>query len=84
MLFARWIVRCAVIATAALVLTGCPSITQQGQLPPSVDRAESLARSIADPQRLVPMLQEIKLDESVPLIARNHAERLLQTIKKGK
>ena len=44
MLFVRWIVRCAVIATAALVLTGCPSITtQQAQLPPSADRAESLA-----------------------------------------
>lgn len=44
MLLARWIVRCAVIATAALVLTGCPSITQQTQLPPSADRAEALAR----------------------------------------
>ena len=44
MLLARWIVRCAVIATAALVLTGCPSITQQAQLPPSADRAEALAR----------------------------------------
>ena len=40
MLFARWIVRCAVIATAALVLTGCPSMTRQAELPPSVDRAE--------------------------------------------
>ena len=44
MLIARWIVRCAVVATAAFVLTGCPSITQQAQLPPSVDRADSLAR----------------------------------------
>jgi outer membrane PBP1 activator LpoA protein len=44
MLIARWIVRCAVITTAAFVLTGCPSITQQAQLPPSVDRADSLAR----------------------------------------
>jgi uncharacterized protein len=44
MLFARWIVRCAVITTAALVLTGCPSITRQVELPPSVDRAEALAR----------------------------------------
>ena len=43
MLFARWIVRCAVIATAAFVLTGCPSVTQETRLPPSVDRAESLA-----------------------------------------
>ena len=44
MLLARWIVRCAVITTAALALTGCPSITRQGELPPSVDRADSLAR----------------------------------------
>ena len=44
MLIARWIVRCAVLATAAFVLTGCPSITQQAQLPPSVDRADALAR----------------------------------------
>jgi hypothetical protein len=30
------------------------------------------------------MLKNLKLDESVPLIARNHADRLLQAIKKGK
>jgi hypothetical protein len=45
---------------------------------------ELKSKHIADPQRLVPLLSEIKLDESVPLIARNHAERLLQMIKKGK
>ena len=39
---------------------------------------------IADPQRFVPLLNELKLDEAIPLIARNHAERLLQMIKKGK
>ena len=44
MLIARWIVRCAVITAAALALTGCPSITRQVELPPSVDRAEALAR----------------------------------------
>ena len=44
MLFARWIVRCAVVVTAALALAGCPSLTRQGELPPSVDRAEALAR----------------------------------------
>jgi hypothetical protein len=43
MLLARWIVRCAVITTAALALTACPSFTRQGELPPSVDRADSLA-----------------------------------------
>src|SRR5579862_8561901 len=44
MLFARWIVRFAVLVTAVLVLAGCPSLVQQAQLPPSVDRAEALAR----------------------------------------
>ncbi|HKX28111.1 MAG TPA: hypothetical protein VJ302_10485 [Blastocatellia bacterium] len=46
--------------------------------------SELRSKRIADPQRLVPMLEELKLDESVPLIARNHADRLLQLIKKGK
>jgi outer membrane PBP1 activator LpoA protein len=43
MLFARWIVCCAVLIAAALTLTGCPSITRQVELPPSVDRADALA-----------------------------------------
>lgn len=42
------------------------------------------AKRIADPQRFVPLLKDLKLDESVPLITRNHAERLLQRINKGK
>jgi hypothetical protein len=45
---------------------------------------ELRSKHIADPQRLEPLLKNIKLDESVPLIARNHAERLLQLIKKEK
>lgn len=46
--------------------------------------SELKSKHIADPRRFEPMLQSIKLDEGVPLIARNHAERLLQTIRKGK
>jgi hypothetical protein len=46
--------------------------------------SELKSKRIADPQRFVPMLQNLKLDESVPLIARNHSERLLQGIRKGK
>lgn len=46
--------------------------------------SEMRGKRIADPQRFVPILEELKLDESIPLIARNHAERLLQMIKKGK
>src|SRR5215470_8803598 len=44
MLLVRWIVRLAVVVTAALALAGCPGIVRQGELPPSVDRAEALAR----------------------------------------
>jgi outer membrane PBP1 activator LpoA protein len=43
MLFVRWIVRFVVILMAALALAGCPSLTRQAELPPSVDRAEALA-----------------------------------------
>ena len=45
---------------------------------------ELRSKRIADPNRFVPLLNEIKLDEGVPLIARNHAERLLKAISKGK
>jgi outer membrane PBP1 activator LpoA protein len=44
MLFARWIVRFAVLVTGAIALTGCPSLMRQAEPPPSVDRAESQAR----------------------------------------
>ena len=46
--------------------------------------SELKGKHIADPHRFMPMLADIKLDEGVPLIARNHAERLMQGIKKGK
>ncbi|MGH9800092.1 MAG: hypothetical protein ACRD82_06985, partial [Blastocatellia bacterium] len=42
------------------------------------------SKRIADPNRFVALLKDIKLDESVPLIARNHADRLLKAIVKGK
>ncbi|MBS1791433.1 MAG: hypothetical protein JST85_27220 [Acidobacteria bacterium] len=42
------------------------------------------SKRIADPNRFVPLLKDIKLDEGVPLIARNHADRLLKAISKGK
>lgn len=46
--------------------------------------SELRSRSIADPERFVVLLQSLKTDESIPLIARNHAERLLKEIKKAK
>lgn len=46
--------------------------------------SEMKSKHIADPNRFVPILEDIKLDEGVPLIARNHAERLLLSIRKTK
>jgi outer membrane PBP1 activator LpoA protein len=39
------IARIALVVLAAAVLSGCPSLSQRAQLPPSVDRAESLEQS---------------------------------------
>jgi hypothetical protein len=39
---------------------------------------------LSDPQQLVPLLKDISTDEHVPLIARNHAIRLLKKIESGK
>jgi len=37
---------------------------------------------LSDPQQLVPLLRDISTDEHVPLIARNHALRLIKKIEK--
>jgi hypothetical protein len=37
---------------------------------------------LSDPQQLVPLLNELKTDEHIPLIARNHADRILKKIEK--
>lgn len=42
-----------------------------------------LARGeLSDPKQLVPLLTELRTDEHIPLIARNHADRLLKKIEK--
>jgi hypothetical protein len=42
-----------------------------------------LARNgLSDPKQLVPLLRDLTTDERVPLIARNHASRLLKKIEK--
>ena len=46
--------------------------------------SELRSKRIAEPKSMVPLLDEIRQDESVPLIARNHAQRLIQMINKGK
>ena len=39
---------------------------------------------IAEPERVLMALNEIAVDDSQPLIARNHAKRIIEAIKKGK
>ena len=37
---------------------------------------------LSDPKQLVPLLKEIRTDAHIPLIARNHADRILKKIEK--
>jgi hypothetical protein len=37
---------------------------------------------LSDPKQLVPLLKELRTDEQIPLIARNHADRILKRIEK--
>jgi hypothetical protein len=46
--------------------------------------SELKSKQIADPHQLVSLLEEIRQDEGLPLIARNHAERLIKSIGKSK
>lgn len=39
-------------------------------------------KSLSDPQQMVPLLNDISTDEHLPLIARNHALRLIKQIEK--
>lgn len=54
--------------------------------PTQMDSLESLIKrgEISDPQQLVPLLRELSDDERLPLIARNHAARIIQQIEKAK
>ncbi len=38
--------------------------------------------ALSDPKQLVPLLKELRTDERIPLIARNHADRLLKKFEK--
>lgn len=52
--------------------------------PKLMERLELLLKrnGLSDPQQLVPLLKDVSLDEHLPLIARNHAIRLLKKIEK--
>ena len=51
--------------------------------PKLMEAFESLLKrnALSDPQQVIPLLKEISSDERLPLIARNHAIRLLAKIK---
>jgi hypothetical protein len=52
--------------------------------PKLMDQLESMLNSggLSDPYQLMPLLRDLTTDEHVPLIARNHAARLLKRIEK--
>ena len=52
--------------------------------PQLMNQLESLLTrgELSDPRQLVPLLTELRTDEHIPLIARNHADRLLKKIEK--
>ncbi len=52
--------------------------------PRLMDRLDSYLKrnEIADPSQMLPLLEELSDDERIPLIARNHAKRLVEQIKR--
>lgn len=54
--------------------------------PKLMELMESLLKrdGLSDPRQLLKLLQDLSTDEHVPLIARNHALRLIKTIEKKK
>ena len=63
------------------------SIARQNQplnAPKLMEAMESLLKrdALSDAQQLLPLLKELSTDERVPLIARNHALRLIKKIQK--
>lgn len=63
------------------------SIARQNQplnAPKLMEAMESLLnrKALSDPKQLLPLLNELSTDERVPLIARNHALRIIKKIQK--
>jgi hypothetical protein len=57
--------------------------TQPLATPKLMDEVERQVKrnGLSDPQQLVPLLNDISTDEHLPLIARNHALRLIKTLE---
>ncbi|HEY2865695.1 MAG TPA: hypothetical protein VGJ02_01270 [Pyrinomonadaceae bacterium] len=65
------------------------SVSRENQplnAPSLLDELDSYFRrnEISDPKQMVPLLQELSNDERIPLIARNHAAKLIERIQKYK
>jgi hypothetical protein len=63
------------------------SIARENQplnAPKLMEAMESLLKrdALSDPKQLLKLLQEMSTDEHIPLIARNHALRLIKKIQK--
>jgi len=63
------------------------SVSRENQplnAPKLMEQLESMLKRnwISDPKQLIPLLKDLSTDEHVPLIARNHALRLLKKIEK--
>jgi hypothetical protein len=74
------------IADQALLIFDI-SVARENQplnAPKLMERLELLLKrnGLSDPQQLVPLLKDVSQDEHIPLIARNHAIRLLKKIDK--
>ena len=54
--------------------------------PSLMDTLDSYLRrsEISDPRQMLPLLKEISNDERIPLIARNHAAKLVEKIERTK
>jgi hypothetical protein len=65
------------------------SVSRENQplnAPSLMDALDSYFRrgEISDPPQMIPLLKELSNDERIPLIARNHATRLVEKIEKEK
>ena len=63
------------------------SVARENQplsVPKLMEAMESMMKreALSDPRQLVKLLQDLSTDEHVPLIARNHAQRLIKKIQK--
>ena len=63
------------------------SVARENQplgVPKLMEAIESMLKrdALSDPRQLVKLLQDLSTDEHVPLIARNHAQRLIKKIQK--